>query len=232
MPSERPYIGTYWGDRQESAAEGGTRLAACLGALAGIEPLLGAWFRTGMTRATANIPVSRDVSALTDLLYEGRKRGDLDNGVIEDLGFSVGLWNGAPAEVGLSAHVGSYANHPGILNNFLLRLPKPDETSAHLYRPDVGVEIIEAIVEAWQPDWATWSSPPLRGSQKPSREPEIGWLTYLRDTELGNEFADLSQQISGGVLLKLAPSFSETTPEQVADLHQRLARASLLHPIP
>lgn len=232
MPSERSYVGAYWGDRQESASKGGARLAACLGALAGIEPLLATWFRTGMTRAEASMPMSLDVDALTDLLTEGRNRGDLDNDVIEDLGFSVGLWNGAPAEIGLSAHVGSYANHPGILNNFLLRLPKPDESSAHLYRPDAGVEIVEAIVEAWQPDWATWSSPPLRGSQKPSREPEIGWLTYLRDVKLDDEFSGVSRPMSGGVLLQVAPRFADTTPEAVIDLRGRLSQASALHPIP
>lgn len=186
-----------------------------------------------MTRAEANIPVSLDMNALTDLLDEGRNRGDLDNEVIEDLGFSVGLWNGSATEVGLSAHVGSYSKSPGILNSFVLDPPKLDETSDHLYRPNTGVRIIQAIVDAWQPDHATWCSPSLWHSQEPPpREPVIGWLTYLRDVKLDDEFSGVSRPMSGGVLLQVAPTFADTTPEAVIDLRGRLSQASALHPIP
>jgi hypothetical protein len=83
------FLGAYWGDRPESAEQCGQRLARCIAALGRAEPALGAWFRLGESRETANIPVGLDQASLTELLAEGRTRRE--GKVVEELGFLAGF---------------------------------------------------------------------------------------------------------------------------------------------
>jgi len=46
--------------------------------------------------------------------------------VIEELGFSIGLWNHSRPTVGLSASVGAYPSVPGVMNCFVLNFPVLD----------------------------------------------------------------------------------------------------------
>lgn len=233
MSLEPSYVGAYWGSRRESAAEAGDRLARCVSSLASYDPVLGAWFKRGASKAAAKIPVGLDAAALGELFAKGRNRRDFGGEVIEELGFSIGLWNRARPAVGLSAKVGAYTTLPGILNSFVLELPALDGESASLYRPGTATAIFQAVVDAWEPDWATWTTHRLRNSQAPApREPVIGWFTYLRDGAVGSSMSDISQPLGAGVVVRTATEFAEVDEGAVARSRQRLQRASALRPIP
>lgn len=229
---EPSYIGAYWGSRPESASQCGERLARCIAALANIDPALGAWFERGASKASAKTPVELAAPALGELLAKGRNRRDFGGEAIEQLGFSVGLWNRARPVVGLSGTVGAHPTVPGILNSFVLELPALDEESAGLYVPGAAVTLIQAVVEAWDPDWATWTTHGLRNSQESApREPVIGWLTYLRN--VGVEAMPVaSESLGDGVLICAGRDFAAVDEAAVGAVRQHLQRASALNSIP
>jgi len=153
--TESSVVGAYWGDRRESAAECGRRLAECVDSLRKAHPVLASWFRLGASKAAAKTPVAVDASSLAGLFEKGRSRRDDNGEAIEELGFSVGMWNRARPAVNLSAFGGSYAGHPGIVNSFLLILPAPDDGAESLYEPDTARAVFKAVVGAWEPEQAT-----------------------------------------------------------------------------
>jgi hypothetical protein len=135
-----------------------------------------------------------DHETLRALLLEGRSRAHTGL-VIEDFGYTVALWNRAPVSVGLGATVGSYPATVGLGNSFRLGLPPAAGDGGELYEPAVARSIMLALVDSWDPDFATWQSMELYNAQNrealwnpqvwTSREPKIGWLTYLASSEQG-----------------------------------------------
>jgi hypothetical protein len=103
------YLGAYWGSRRESSLRCGQRLAACAARLGEIDEALGSWFRRAVSKAAAKTPVDLDAESLGRLLAQGVNRRDGDGEVIEELGFSAGLWNRTRQ---LSAWPGPWARTP------------------------------------------------------------------------------------------------------------------------
>src|SRR5687768_756609 len=93
---ERYYLGAYWGNRKETAAECAERAVALLQWLSRCDEAFGRWFQGGRSRKEAlQREVRPDPAVLRPLLERGRNRRDDDRSVIEELGFRMGLWNGA-----------------------------------------------------------------------------------------------------------------------------------------
>lgn len=174
---ESTYVGAYWGNRPESAKEGAERLAHCRAALARVDEALASWYKKGASRTTANTPVASDSRSLAELLERGRNRTDVGREVIQELGFSFDFWNRSRPEVGLNGLVGAYPSVGRIVNTFVLSFyASAQPEAARIYTDASAKAVMKAVVEAWEPDWATWSTRRLRDAQPVEpREPVVGW---------------------------------------------------------
>lgn len=230
MPSEASYIGAYWGNQWVSVEWAGERLAGFLAALADIDRLLGTWFEKGHSRASVlMMPIKADPDSLSQLFDRDRHRRDYS----ESVGFRVGMWNGAQPEVGLSVLVGAHPKTRAFSNCLVLDLPVLDERSASLYSPSEALQIFRAVIEAWEPAWATWTTSRLREAQMPApKEPVVGWLTYLADVHPDAVQVADCEPADGGAFIRAAQTFGDVDEAAVRTIRQNLQRASLLRPIP
>src|SRR3989442_863361 len=98
--TSRYMLGAYWPARQESIEECGNRLGRFLTELAMCDPVFAIWCERGRSRkeASERHVAVEDRHDLLDLLDRGRNRRDVGRDVIDELGFNVGLWNGAPGD--------------------------------------------------------------------------------------------------------------------------------------
>ena len=176
------YAGAYWRARQESVEECTERLARFMSALEKIDPLFGSWFEKGRSRKGAlRTPIAIERPVLREKLLAGRNRTDFaPRQVIEELGFSFWPWNGQKSSVGLSVHCGAYSERVG--NNVVIGLPYLEQLEGVM---DVAfaTRLIAAMVECWDPAWATVSSSDLRTSQdQPIGSVVVGFVTYVRSS--------------------------------------------------
>ena len=91
----------YWGPRRETFDACSERLTKFLKLLSDCDPTFEAWFKKGRSRKGAlrhQVPIDKDT--LRNLLDKGRQYTDIPRKLMEDLGFSVGLWNGKTDEEG------------------------------------------------------------------------------------------------------------------------------------
>ncbi len=179
--SEQLYVGAYWSARAESVEACAARAVVGFERLASVDELLGSWRLKGARRAAARLPFDTRVESVMQALAAGRNRRDDDGSVIDALGFSLGVWNGDGADpVGLSIRCGISATTPALSNSVVVTLPEQSTRSAGLYgRPGAG-QIVAALVEAWEPDWATVTSNSLREAQAVGGgRPVLGFVTYL-----------------------------------------------------
>lgn len=208
-------------------------MARCLTELGGIDPVLASWFRRGASRAAAKTPVSLSPTNLGALFERGRNRRDFGGEAIEELGFRVGMWNRARPAVGLSVHAGSFSTHPGILNSFVLNVPGPDDGAGALYQPAEAAAIFEAVVQAWEPEWATWTTHEWREAQSPApRQPVIGWFTYLAAPVSVALPGTVSRPVPGGTIITIGQDMSHVAEAVVLDARARLSQVGALHRSP
>lgn len=227
MESSR--IGAYWGPRRESASECAERLAGCMTAIGRVDPALQAWFKRGASRAAANDPIDVGAAALTELLLAGVNRTDFGGEVIEELGFGVGAWNRTRPEVGMSAKLGLYSPNPGLMNSLVLVVPALDDGAGALYRPESAARVIESIVAAFDPDYATWTTNGWHAAQSPEpREPVVGWLTYLRGAEPLKLPVGTTEPLGEGILIRAAGEFSAVETDTIIGIRQFLQRKKAL----
>ena len=114
---ESYYIGAYWGIREESVEQCAHRLAGFMQCLAECDSCFAKWFKKGGSRKEAlSLEVNSDIATLQTLLLSGQHRTDVGQKIMENLGFLIGLWNGANNDAesaGLIISCGSYALRPG-----------------------------------------------------------------------------------------------------------------------
>jgi hypothetical protein len=180
--TETTYIRAYCGPRPEPVDACAGRLAKFMESLSEIDPLLASWFETGYSLKSARArKVEPRPRVLRELLLAGQaRRDDPARSVMSDLGFRIGLWNGNDTQVGLSTICGAAPSVPGILNAVVVDLPEAEGPALSLYQPRTGLAILKAIIAAWEPSWATWTSDRLRNAQQPKPgQVVVGWATYL-----------------------------------------------------
>jgi hypothetical protein len=227
------YLAAYWGSRRESSLRCGERLAFCLSRLGEIDGALESWFRRGASKAAAKTPVALDPESLGRLLVQGVNRRDVDGEVLDELGFSLGLWNRARPAIGLSGTVGAHPSFPGVLNSLVLDFPPPEAEGLRLYEPGVAEAIFDAVIEAWEPDWATWTSNALRNMQSAApREPAVGWMTYLTAPVGGPLRGVTSRPLLNGTVITTGKTVSSAEEAVVLDVRTQLARVGALQAIP
>lgn len=230
------YVGAYWGSRREELEVCAARLKSCLASLAQVSPLLARWKPKGRTRMEA---VSGDevvASQLVEVLGRGVNRRDADGSVIEELGWSWSAWNGmsrSPAAV--SVLCGATTSSVGVLNSFVLRLPDPsDDGASGLYERQAAIDVVLAISEAWEPDFAVVTSNELRELlDRNAERPVVGWVNYLASTRpVPPAIAGAELWPAGaGTVLALQKPWAAIGPKDVEAFAEVLDRAGALSPI-
>jgi hypothetical protein len=143
------------------------------------------WFPKGPSVGTGRAKnlSPADIDALA---MRGVNRRDIDASPIPSLGVRIGLWNGGrdgTTAVGISAGCGALDEPGGVpaLNSLLISLPNQGPDADRILNVEVLGEMLEAVVLAYDPDWAVvasrehmklWPSGPESG-------PHAGWITYL-----------------------------------------------------
>ncbi|MEH0825755.1 MULTISPECIES: Imm52 family immunity protein [unclassified Micromonospora] len=222
------YVGAYWGPRAESATDCARRLARCLSHLGAAHPTLAAWFRKGKSRSAASgTPVATSDDALEAMLLGGRNRTDVGDHVITELGFRVSLWNKSAVPVSFSTTCGAYPATTSINNYFLLELPEPSEAAAELYDPEIARFVFCSVVEAWDPEWATFASHSMRAAQGggPGR-PVGGWMTYVsgdQEAAKGRALGLPAEEFSSGILLTAGPDPRQVSDSQLSNIVEFLS---------
>jgi hypothetical protein len=185
---ERIDLQARWGDRRESVDDCAGHAAECLRLLAACDESFIQWFKLGNSRKEAlTRRFEPTFESCRDLLAKGCNRRDSDKSVIENLGFRMALWSGSEDDsaVGIRFHGGAYPAVP--------RMPNPNDGVVDLpYGGSAGERILEvnrlrqilsAVVEGWNPDWARVSTFHMREAIYPRlyQGVEVGWLTFFSD---------------------------------------------------
>jgi hypothetical protein len=192
------YAGAYWGPRAASVIGAAERLHGCLAALADVHSMFSDWQDTGMS-PRRRPSIGTDVEPLTAWMHHQTRARDADDAGRS--GFVVGMWNGdLDRAVGLTLSAGWHVGpHAG--NACTLQLP-PDPAS-HL-TAEQARSVVQALVESWDPSWATLSSHSWRDQQGwgPGR-PVAGWLTWVLDRRAPRPLpaGSLVERVAGGCLL-------------------------------
>lgn len=173
------YAGAYWGPRRESIDRCADRFIDCLAGIAKFGDVFAKWYEKGKSSrdARARIIDVQSRESVVRLLEKGRNRRDIDGSVIADLGFHLGVWNGAGRQRAASFSVtcGLYNQNPNLSNAVVLNLP---EDLGELADKERCVELLAALVRAWEPEWAGVISTASRNS-RPFRSPFVDWIVYV-----------------------------------------------------
>ena len=215
------YLGAYWGARQESLDACAARLAALAKSLAGLHEDLSTWYRKGESAETATAPVDLTGPDAATLLAGGQQRKDIGGEVMAELGFRAAVWNGRPRPVELSVTCGAYPGNRPTANVVLLKFPATD-TAPDLYDPAIAGGALRAVVDAFAPDWATFTTHALRNAQgaKPG-DLTVGWLTYLT-RPVPALSVGAAEAYKGGTILTIGASATAVPADQVSQARTAL----------
>lgn len=175
-------VAGYWTARKENLDLCGNRLQQFLNALSKCDRTFANWYEKRLSRRNAKqSPIDwADLDSILQLLEKGRHRRDSDNGIVEDLGFCVSLWNGekSPRMVGLTITSGLYATIPGLGgNSVLLNLPEELGGLEQSYRMQ---SVLTAFAKCWEPDWAgVFSLDAIDSRAFNTAIPFVDWMLYL-----------------------------------------------------
>jgi hypothetical protein len=176
---ESYYIGVYWGARPESSEACAQRVRQTLFDLPGIDVQWSRWFLPGKSRKDAlRRKISTDSPFLEQLLERGRNRRDTDKKPIEELGFSLSVWNGAPdgQSISLRFRCGIFSKYVGNAVAISLGSAENDMLSFEIIR-----EVLRILIRHFAPDWGTATSNSIdyQALGLQPKMPRPGWLTYL-----------------------------------------------------
>lgn len=182
--------------------------------------------QTGREIGDAVSRVSLDATSITDLLEKSLLRRDLDHSVLLGSGALVGLWNGSPsfsAASALSLGVGAIRGH-GLLNTASVDLPR----LAPMSGKEEGLEVMRAVVEVWQPEYA-WSGTYDHRESQDAGPDTVGRITFIRHPDLLPALPDdvTVEPFPGGVLLTLQDGPTDHL-ERAKTLRQQLKDSGAL----
>lgn len=176
---QRFMLGAYWGVRPDSLEGCVDKAERFFAGLAEIDPLLSHWCERGRSRKdalTRKVDAS-DVQKLEELLLKGRNRRDDNREVIEELGFSLSLWNGADveeAESSIRLLCGSYTER--VSNNVLIDLPYLSESLPWVENASA---LLTLVAEIWRPQWAGIMSKKAMRERDFGGGPFVDWMVYV-----------------------------------------------------
>jgi hypothetical protein len=185
----------YWKPRKETIESCADRLFRFLTALAGCDGVFSRWFKLGMSprKALKSEIDFKNKTCLLDLLDKGRHRKDVGREVMEDLGFSVGMWNGGtPTKaVALSVSCGSYWIGPSASGGNSVVIDLPEELG-DLRRSECMENVLVVAAKCWEPDWVRVSLAQLAKVEdvvpgKPIEGPKyFDWMLYVSNKLMPN----------------------------------------------
>lgn len=171
------YLGAYWGNRTESNEQCAQRMARFAQRLSSIDVAYTYWSVDGNAIEARN---AIEICALLDSAPQGSTISG------SNVGSGLFLSNSAlPSRVDgkLSFHCGCDANtqYTRIPNNVVIYFPDEGESALRFSLDSVIRNILYAVIEAWQPDWAVVTSRICRDYMSPALElqPFLGWMTWI-----------------------------------------------------
>jgi hypothetical protein len=225
-----PYrLETYGVSREESPRSCATRLARILSGLVLIHPAFGRWNQQGHTGSEWSVPfcaMPPNIDELTSIFEKGRHYRDITHELMSEAGFSVSAWNGMEGPLGVSMrlNVGSYWDRPDFPNQIDFELGDLEPASAGFIDKVVLKASLLAVVEAWEPSWASLAC--LNYSKKffaslPPPPFRSGWMTYLSAPyarKITPPSSAITRTVAGGGILILATNepFTLDNPQHVA----------------
>ena len=177
--NERYFIRVTWGPRQESLEVCTARAEALLRCMAHCDPTFTQWFDKGRSRGDALKRPITDAAALKKRFSQHRT--DVGRKVTKELGFTLGIWNGEKDDESVSLLVSCGIYSTAVSNVCSLTLPAAGPARDRILCAPVLTEIIECMVDAWDPDDGLVGSHQygdLR-SDYAYGSPGIGWLIYI-----------------------------------------------------
>ena len=236
--TERYYAGVYWPARRESAEQCARRSVTFFRLLAQCDEIYARWYEQGDSVEEA---LEREFTpdSATFLRFFQREENQLGGD-----GLSLGAWTGHVEDgrggmVNLTCGDASGA-YP---NCCLLYLPRPDvePEGARVVAAPVLVNVLRAMVLAWEPLFGVIATDEFRNALRPKRDPRgfTGWLTYLSRTR--GEVPPLPPPVRSeavedkGTLIVLAPErLSASNPEHLSlgrRVQEVLDSKELLRPV-
>ena len=171
---------TYWSARQELISQCADRLLRFFTDLMPCDASVAKWFMKGRSRKEAlKHPVDvTNRETLLKLLERGRHRNCYKE-IMYDIGFSIGLWNGAETNksTDLTLTCGGYSEHIKVPNNLIIELPNQ---LGGLANADRMRAVLASGATAWEPDWAGIISDDAKESREfDAEKPFVDWMLYL-----------------------------------------------------
>lgn len=236
--SETYYAGGYWGIRKEPPSECARRLEDFLNGLSSVDSSFAHWYETAKSlKDSLKHPLRPDREDLATFVQQNK------DPAFDDLGFSLGGWNGEPNEhedCGFLVRCGGY--HARANNRCVFSLPSRGPNAERVLTAPVLANTLRATARAWEPDWGVAMSHSHRDlveSRRVPKAPYIGWVTYLARHRgpvppLPSPVS-IEQVEDKGTLIILTPErFTASNPAHVAlaeTVRERLDRAGLLNPL-
>jgi len=173
------FIGAYWDARKETLDESAERIKSALKALANVDKRFSEWYLKGRTRnSSSDRAITADMHSVAALLRTNNR--DDDGSAIEELGFSVGLWNGDDFfPCSFSATCGAYSNY--FKNSVVLEFPTDCDVLSELSEGAIRNALI-GIVNAFDPEVAVLTSNDFIDRFGGGAPWDAGgWLLYRRE---------------------------------------------------
>jgi hypothetical protein len=238
---ETYYIGAYWGARKEDAQACARRLSAMVQSLAPVDPLFASWFKGSKSlKESLKRPLELELSSLQKYIQRNLMRDDRRQ-PMEDLGFSVSLWNGCQGDNDAFLHLSCGGYWERLSNSCVLKTPHEGPASERVLTTPFQVQSLRALATAWEPDWGVAMSHAHREIiEKKCPDVLVGWVTYL-SRRLGRvpplpAPVRIEPVEDKGTLVILTPErFTAANPEHVAlaeRVRELLDRAGLLKRTP
>jgi hypothetical protein len=247
MPEEKYSILACWADRKESVHECARRAAECFRLLGLCDEALNHWVKPGTLRKAENSTFKPTFEALQSEVYKGLYRRDSDRSVIEDLGSDVFVWNGDSGAQSARIHIscGAFSDNASIpaTNKCVVELPFGGPTAARILQVDKIMQVLRAVVVAWDPDWSRFTSSALLQVlfDQVSDRDMVGWLTYFSDRygplpTLPSEF-DIARLDGFGsvIIIRTKDWFTASNPEHLSTARRLVSiteNAGLLRRVP
>lgn len=178
--SNRLTLGAYWKPRRETIEQCANRLLGFMQGIAQCDEVFVDWYHLGRSRKDAlkRKIDTRSPDELFTLLYKGRHLNFYKE-VIENLGFSIGIWNGGEPGKEVSLHIscGQSAEVPGLRGNCVV-ISFPEDLRG-LADPARTSRILLLASTCWEPDWAGIFSNEAMSNRDFRVEPFVDWMVYV-----------------------------------------------------
>jgi hypothetical protein len=241
MFKESYYAGAYWKMRREEVGDCARRAELFFHMLARCDASLSQWYRSGrVARGSPGHPVQVNYrEELEELLLHGRIRTDLHKQVVEELGFSLHVWNQRPDAKATKLDISCGGFTETVSNVCLLKPPSEGEAAERMLSLPTLLQVLTCMVTAWDPDWGVVNSSRALmelAPNAPQGEAAVGWVTYFarrRGTVPPLPApVRIEPAASLGTLIILTPErFTASNPEHMAlarRVRELLGRAGLL----